>query len=197
MTPRHALVAAAAVGLLLAGCTSDPEPIASPSPTAPAAASASASPSPTSTLSTTEQKAVDEATTVILAREQLLTDLLADSDPRLNDLNDLVTDPQIDLDLTSTRQLIGARETVIESTGPKTIAAVEPIKIDLKGEPPTVTLLVCVDSSAVSGTYQDKPFTGSRQEMQYRVVKTTYLPAPGWAVAELMPAPGSDGSRPC
>jgi hypothetical protein len=197
MTPRHALVAAAAVGLLLAGCTSDPEPIASPSPTAPAAASASASPSPTSTLSTTEQKAVDEATTVILAREQLLTDLLADSDPRLNDLNDLVTDPQIDLDLTSTRQLIGARETVIESTGPKTIAAVEPIKIDLKGEPPTVTLLVCVDSSAVSGTYQDKPFTGSRQEMQYRVVKTTYLPDPGWAVAEVLPPKGSGGSRPC
>ena len=197
MTPRHALVAAAAVGLLLAGCTSDPEPIASPSPTAPAAASASASPSPTSTLSTTEQKAVDEATTVILAREQLLTDLLADSDPRLNDLNDLVTDPQIDLDLTSTRQLIGARETVIESTGPKTIAAVEPIKIDLKGEPPTVTLLVCVDSSAVSGTYQDKPFTGSRQEMQYRVVKTTYLPDPGWAVAEVLPPTGSGGSRPC
>jgi hypothetical protein len=148
-------------------------------------------------LSTTEQKAVDEATTVILAREQLLTDLLADSDPRLNDLNDLVTDPQIDLDLTSTRQLIGARETVIESTGPKTIAAVEPIKIDLKGEPPTVTLLVCVDSSAVSGTYQDKPFTGSRQEMQYRVVKTTYLPDPGWAVAEVLPPKGSGGSRPC
>jgi hypothetical protein len=197
MTPRHALVAAAAVGLLLAGCTSDPEPSSSPSPTAPAAASASASPSPTSTLSTTEQKAVDEATTVILAREQLLTDLLADSDPRLNDLNDLVTDPQIDLDLTSTRQLIGARETVIESTGPKTIAAVEPIKIDLKGEPPTVTLLVCVDSSAVSGTYQDKPFTGSRQEMQYRVVKTTYLPDPGWAVAEVLPPKGSGGSRPC
>ena len=134
---------------------------------------------------------------MILAREQLLTDLLADSDPRLNDLNDLVTDPQIDLDLTSTRQLIGARETVIESTGPKSIAAVEPVKIDLKGDPPTITLLVCVDSSAVSGTYRDKPFTGSRQEMQYRVVKTTYLPDPGWAVAEVLPPKGSEGSRPC
>ena len=197
MTPRPTLVAAAAVGLLLAGCTSDPTPTATGTPTSTASASSSTSPSPTSTLSAAEQKAVDEATTVILAREQLLTDLLADSDPRLNDLNDLVTDPQVDLDLTSTRQLIGARETVIESTGPKSIAAVEPVKVDLKGDPPTVTLLVCVDSSAVSGTYRDNPFTGSRQEMQYRVVKTTYLPDPGWAVAEVLPPKGSEGSRPC
>lgn len=197
MTPRHALVAALAAGLLLAGCTSDPEPIASPSPTASASATASASPSPSSTLPAAQQKAVDEATTVILAREQLLTDLLADPDPRLNDLNDLVTDPQLDLDLTSTRQLIGARETVIESTGPKSIAGVEPVRIDLKGDPPSVTLLVCVDSSAVAGTYRDKPFTGSRQEMQYRVVKTTYLPDPGWAVAQVLPPKGSEGSRPC
>jgi hypothetical protein len=199
MTPRHALVAAAAVGLLLAGCTSDPEPSSSPSPTtsASASASASASPSPTSTLPAAEQKAVDEASTVILAYEQLLTDLLADPDPRLNDLNDLVTDPQLEIDLNNRRQLIGARETVIESTGPKSIAAVEPVNIDLKGDPPTVTLLVCVDSSAVSGVYQDKPFTGSRQEMQYRVVRTTYLPDPGWAVAEVLPPKGSEGSRPC
>ena len=199
MTPRHALVAAAAVGLLLAGCTSDPTPTATGTPTASVSASpsASASPTPTSTLPAAEQKAVDEATQVILAYEQLLTDLLADPDPRLNDLNDLVTDPQLELDLNNTRNLIGARETTIESTGPKSIAAVEPVKIDLKGDPPTVTLLVCVDSSAVSGTYQDKPFTGSRQEMQYRVVKTSYLPDPGWAVAEVLPPKGSEGSRPC
>ena len=45
-----------------------------------------------------------------------------------------------------------AGKTVVESTGPVTIASVEPIKVDLKGDPPTVTLLVCVDRTATSGT---------------------------------------------
>jgi hypothetical protein len=197
MTPNPRLAAAIAGCLLLAGCTNDPGPVATPSPTSTASASASANPSPTSTLPAEQQQAVDEATAVILAYEQLLTDLLADPDPRLNDLNNLVTDPQLGLDLDNTSKLIRDRETVIDSTGPKSIASVEPIDIDLKGDPPTLTLLVCVDSTAVSGTYQAKPFTGSRREMQYRMVKTTYLPDPGWAVAELMPAPGSEASRPC
>jgi len=195
MTPRASLLAATAAGLLLVGCSATPD--TATSPTASASASTSSSPSPTSPLSAAKQQAVDEATAVILAREQLLTDLLADPTPRLNDLNDLVTDPQLDLDLNSTREFILARETVMASAGPITIASVEPVKIDLKGDPPTVTLLVCVDSSAVSGTYQGEPFTGSRQEGLYRVVKTTYLPDPGWAVAKLLPAPGSKGSRSC
>lgn len=198
--PRRAVVLVVG-GLLLAGCSSDPNPAttSTPSPptTASSSASASPSPTPTSTLTAAQQRAVDEATHVILSYEQLLTDLLADPEPRLNDLNNLVAQPQLELDLNQMRKLIGARETVIESAGPKTIVAVEPVKFDLKGDPPTVTLLVCVDASAVSGIYQGKPFTGSRQEMQYRVVKTTYLPAPGWAVAELVAPPGSEGSRPC
>ena len=206
MTPHpRTLAAAAALGLLITGCSTDTDPDPDPDPagpstptsSAPASASPTASPSPTSTLPLAKQKAVDQATAVILAYDQLMTDLLADPDPNLNDLNDLVTDPQLDIDLLNRRMLIGARETVIESTGPVTIASVDPVKIDLKGDPPTVTLLVCVDSSAVSGTYKDEPFTGSRQEMRYRVVKTTYLPDPGWAVARLMPPPGSEGSRPC
>jgi hypothetical protein len=197
MTPHPRLAAAIAGCLLLAGCTNDPGPVATPSPTSTASASASANPSPTSTLPAEQQQAVDEATAVILAYSQLLTDLIADPDPRLNDLNNLVTDPQLELDLTTMSKRIREGETVIESAGPKSIASVEPVKIDLKSDPPSLTLLVCVDSTAVSGTYQDKPFTGSRQEMQYRVVKTTYLPDPGWAVAEVLPPKGSDGSRPC
>jgi hypothetical protein len=196
--PRPAIPTLVAAGLLLAGCTIDTNPTAAPaSPSVSASASASASPAPSSTLSAAKQQSVDQATHVILAYEQLLTDLLADPEPRLNNLNDLVAQPQLEIDLNQTRTLLGAGKTVIESAGPKAIASVYPVKINLKGDPPTVTLLVCVDSSAVSGIYQDKPFTGSRQEMQYRVVKTTYLPDPGWAVAEVLPPSGSKGSRPC
>ena len=98
MTPRAPLAAAIAVGLLLAGCSSDPDPVASPTPTASASssASASASPSPTSTLSADKQQAIDEAAAVVLAYEQMFFDLQADPDPRLNDINNVVADPQLD-----------------------------------------------------------------------------------------------------
>lgn len=198
---RAAIAVLAVAGLLLAGCSSDPAPAPSgtPAASAPTSANASATPSPapSSTLSAAKQRVVNEAVAVILAYRQLFFDLLADPDPRLNDFNDLVTDPQLELDLNNTSMLLRAGETVIESAGPVTIAAVEPVTIDLKSDPPTVTLLVCVDASAVSGTEAGKPFTGSRQEMQYRVVKTGYLPDPGWAVAEVLPPKGTTGSRPC
>ena len=32
---------------------------------------------------------------------------------------------------------------------------------------------------------------------QYRVVKTTYLPDPGWAVSKVLPPKGFDQPQPC
>ena len=150
MTPRAPLAAAIAVGLLLAGCSSDPDPVTSPTPTASASssASASASPSPTSTLSADKQQAVDEAAAVVLAREQMFFDLQADPEPNLNDINNVVADPQLDRDLLSLQEaarLVAEGKKVVESTGPVTIASVDPVKVDLEGDPPTVTLEVCVD----------------------------------------------------
>ena len=203
--PNRTLTAAAVVGLLLTGCTTTgPDGATRPTPatSAPTSASASpsASPSPSSTLSAAKQKAVDEATLVVLAYEQMLEDIPADPEPYLNDLNNVATQPQLDLDLRSLQDAVVAiaqGKLVIEDTGPVTLASVEPVKVDLKGEPPTVTLEVCVDKTGTRSTYEDKPVTGSRQLIRYRVVKTTYLPDPGWAVAKVLPPAGFDQPQPC
>jgi len=202
MTPRTHLVAALAVGLLLAGCTSNPDPLTSPTTTASgsASASASASPSPTSTLSADKQQAVDEATAVVLAREQMFYDLQADPEPNLNDINNVVADPQLDRDLLSLQEaarLVAEGKTVVESTGPVTIASVDPVKVDLKGDPPTVTLEVCLDRTTTRVTYEGKPVEGGRELARYLVVKTTYLPDPGWAVSQVLPPKGHDQPQPC
>jgi hypothetical protein len=202
MTPRAPLAAALAVGLLLAGCTSDPEPIASPTPidSASSSASASASPSPTSTLSADKQQAVDEAAAVVLAREQMFYDLQADPEPNLNDINNVVADPQLDRDLLSLQEaarLVAEGKTVVESTGPVTIASVEPVKVDLEGDPPTVTLEVCLDRTTTRVTYEGQPVEGGRELARYLVVKTTYLPDPGWAVSQVLPPKGHDQPQPC
>ena len=39
--------------------------------------------------------------------------------------------------------------------------------------------------------------TGPRELAQYRVVKTTYLPDPGWAVSKVLPPKGFDQPQPC
>jgi hypothetical protein len=189
------------VGLLLTGCSSDPDPTTSSTPPASSPTSAStsptASPTPTSTLSAAEQKAVDHAAAAVLAYEQTIVDVLADPEPYLNAINNVAAQPQLEIELLNLQQLVAAGETVIQLSGPVTIASVEPIKVNLKGDPPTVTLLVCVDSTATSGTYKGEPWTGPRQLTQYRVIKTTYLPDPGWAVAKVLPPKGFDQPQPC
>lgn len=202
MTPRAPLAAAIAVGLLLAGCSSDPDPVASPTPTASgtSSASASASPSPTSTLSADKQQAVDEATAVVLAYEQMFFDLQADPDPRLNDINNVAAQPQLAIDLLSLQEaarLVAEGKKVVESTGPVTIASVDPIKVDLQGDPPTVTVEVCVDKTATRSTYEGDPIEAGRDLARYRVIKTTYLPDPGWAVSQVLPPKGHDQPQPC
>lgn len=206
--PTRTLTTAAVLGLLLTGCSSDPDPAASgtAAPSTPASTSASPSPtasasaSPSSTLSAAKQQAVDEATAVVLARTQMFFDLQADPEPYLNDINNVVANPQLDLDLLSLQEaagLVAAGKIVVESTGPVTIASVDPVKVDLAGDPPTVTLEVCVDKTATRSTYEGKPVEPGRELARYKVVKTTYLPDPGWAVAQVLPPKGFDQPQPC
>ena len=73
----RALAGLLAAGMLLAGCSSDPDPVAATSPSANPSTSAegvaSASASPSSTLTPEEQQAFDEATEVVLAYRQTIT----------------------------------------------------------------------------------------------------------------------------
>ena len=87
-SPSRALVGVLAAGLLLAGCSGDPDPVGT-SPSASASASASPSPSPTSTLTAEEQQAFEEATKVVLAYRQTITDLYSGARTNLNDLNEV------------------------------------------------------------------------------------------------------------
>ncbi|MGB8020605.1 MAG: hypothetical protein WCF04_05210 [Candidatus Nanopelagicales bacterium] len=203
MTPTRpftrTLAAATAAGVLLTGCTSDPGPAtsSSSSPSQSASATASVSPTPTSTLNAAKQQALDEATEAVRAHEQKIYDILADPEPRLDDMNTVAVQPQLDLDLRSLQQIVVAGKTTVETTGPVVVVSSEPVKFDLKGDPPTVTLVACVDRSANSGTEDGKPWTGLRQESEFRVVKTTFLPDPGWAVAKVLPPKGHDQPQPC
>lgn len=201
MTPTRTLTrvlaTTAAAGLLLTGCTNDPEPATSTSPSTTASPSTTTSPSPTSTLSAAQQKALDQAAEAVRAYEQTIYDILADPTPRLNDINNVAAQPQLDIDLRSLQEIVVAGNTRVETTGPVVVVSFELIKLALKDDPPTVTLVACVDRSANSGTEDGKPWTGLRQESQYRVVKTTYLPAPSWAVAQVLPPDGHDQPQPC
>ncbi len=195
MRATVALVAATA-GLLLAGCTSNPEP--SETTSGIPSASASVSASPTSTLPAADQQAFDDATETVRAYEQMFYDILADPEPSLNDMNEVATQPQLALDLKNLQGIVSEGGFSITTTGPIVVASAEPITVNLDGDPATVTLVACVDKSAASGTNPDgSSFTGVRQKSQYRVVKTTYLPAPGWAVAEVLPPDGFDQPQPC
>jgi hypothetical protein len=127
-------------------------------------------------------------------------DLQADPEPNLNDINNVVADPQLDRDLLSLQEaarLVAEGKTVVESTGPVTIASVEPVKVDLEGDPPTVTLEVCLDRTTTRVTYEGQPVEGGRELARYLVVKTTYLPDPGWAVSQVLPPKGHDQPQPC
>ncbi|MGB8020323.1 MAG: hypothetical protein WCF04_03770 [Candidatus Nanopelagicales bacterium] len=191
------LTAAVAAGVLLTGCTSGPGPAPSTSPSPTQSASTTASPTPSSTLTAAQQKALDQATEAVRAYEQTFYDILADPTPRLNDLNDVAAQPQLAIDLKNLQQIVVKGGFTIESSGPTAVVSVDPVKFDIKGDPPTVVLEVCVDQTAAHGTQDGKAWTGPREEAQYRVVKTTYLPAPGWAVAKVLPPKGHDQPQPC
>lgn len=197
-----ALAAAILLAVCLTGCSNDtPAQPASSPPTTSASTTtpppASASPSPASTLTAAEQQAVDEAADVVLAYEQMFYDLLSDPDPYINDLNTVAAQPQLRIDLRNIQRYIVEGKVTVESAGPVSLASVEPVKVKLKGDPPTVTLLVCVDHTATRGTDDGKPWTGVRTQSQYRVIKTDYLPDPGWAVAQVLPPKGEEQPQPC
>ena len=188
-----------AAGILLTGCSGGPAESPATTPSAPPSASAdpSAPPSPSSSLSAAEQQAFEEATEVVLAYEQAIYDILASPDPQLNDMNLVAAQPQLAIDLSSLQSIIAAGDTSLTETGPVTLVNAGPMRFNLTANTPSVVLLACVDRSANSGTTAEGPWVGLRQRSQYRVVKTDYLPAPGWAIAKVLPPDGRDQPEPC
>ncbi|MGB8020329.1 MAG: hypothetical protein WCF04_03800 [Candidatus Nanopelagicales bacterium] len=187
-----ALTVLLASGMLLAGCRSEPAPQGSGSPTPSASATTSTatpgspSPSATSTLTAAQEEAFAQATDVVMAYRQTITDLYSGARTRINDLDNYATGDLLDQDRTAVS--LGVRQGIrSEPAGVQLVlVSAEPESVKLKADPPTVVLRACIDATDVTDVLADgtrRP--GVREQLQYTVVKTAYLPDPGWAVLRL------------
>jgi hypothetical protein len=188
---RHAL-AVLLTGLVLGGCGSDPSPDATASPPAPSTSattpsptgSGSASPSPSSTLTQAQQKAFDDAVQVVMDYRQIVVDLYSGARTRINDLDAVTTGAFHDKEVREVSRGL----TLGYASSPKGVqlkqVSAEPVKFNLKRDPPTVVVRVCIDGTDVTITDpQGKTSKGVREELDYTVVYTTYRPVPVWAVS--------------
>jgi hypothetical protein len=199
--PARTLAAALAAGVLLTGCsTSDPTAgtgsTGNPSSSAPASPSASAS--PTSTLTAEEQQAFAEATEVVLAYRQTITDLYSGARTNLNDLNDVAAGELRDQGLQNIQQSLsdGWRR---EPQGVELVlVSASPLDFELAGNPYTVVVRACIDATDV--TIVDPTGTkssGIREELDYTLTRTSYLPDPGWVVTRVTTGNDDPKARQC
>jgi hypothetical protein len=179
------------LALLLAGCSPDSTPSASPTPTA---SQTSVSPTPTSTLAPAEQEALDQATDVVVAYQQTIVDLYTGARTDVNDLNAVVaTGNLLDASLKSVSQGLSQGYRMEPANAQVVLVSAEPAGIELEADPVTVVVRACLDQSAITSVSPDgstKP--GVREEVDYTVVKTDYLPAPGWAVESMEGDPDAE-----
>jgi hypothetical protein len=137
-------------------------------------------------LSAAEQQAFEEATAVVLAYRQTITDLYSGARTDLNDLDDVATGELLDKGLMNIQQGLaqGGRN---EPQGAQlSLASATPLDVDLDGESDTVVIRACIDATTVTVVDPDglrKP--GVREMADYTVIRTTYLAPPGWAVSRV------------
>ena len=189
-----------AAGILLTGCSSDPAESPASSPSAPPSASAgvdpSAPPSPTSSLSAAEQQAFEEATDVVLAYRQTITDLYSGARTDLNDLNLVAAGELRDKGLTNVQQSLGEGWTSEPSGALLELVWATPISVDLTANPNVVIVSACLDASSVVDVSPDgSRDVGAREKANYEVTRTAYLPDPGWAVTGVRGAASQEDRR--
>ncbi len=198
----RALAAILAAGMLLAGCSSDPDAVATASPSAKPSTSAegeaSASASPSATLTAEEQQAVDEATKVVLAYRQTITDLYSGARTNLNDLNEVAAGELRDQGLRNIQQSLTDGWRYEPANAEVTVSSSEAREVNLQDDPQTVVLKACIDTTAITGVDPDgKRVPGIREQLQYTVTRTTYLPKPGWAVTRVSTVSDEAEDRRC
>lgn len=187
-----ALFLGAVLVVVVAGCGPTDQPTATPtSPSSSETASASpstspsesGSPSPTSTLTAAQQEAFAQATDVVMAYSQTITDLYSGARTRVNDLDNYVTGDLLEAERMAVSQGVSQGKRSEPKGVQLTLVSAEPVKVSLKADQPTVLLWACIDGTKVTGIDADGTrLPGKRERAQYQVVKTTYLPDPGWAV---------------
>lgn len=194
MNRRHPLTLAltAALVIVLAGCTDNTPPPGDGSPTIPVTSTAPNSSTPTpsasSTLTAAQQQAFDDATDAVMAFRQTWVDLYTGARTNLNDLHTVLAEGDLlDASLKTVQQDLNSGVSSSPKGAQITLVSAEPVSIKLKKDPPTVVVRACIDATNVMTKLAEdaSPHEGSREEATYTVVKTTYLPAPGWAVQEM------------
>lgn len=149
-------------------------------------ATASASPIASPALDDHEQVAVDEATAAVLAYRQTLTDLYSGARTNLNDLNLVTVGVALEQGLPNASIAIRKGYRVEPQGVHVTVASAEPKKLTLKKGASTVVLSVCIDATQLEGVDPDgSRHPGVRERLDYKVVQTKHLPAPGWAVTQV------------
>ncbi len=196
MRPPHRPIFAAllAAGLLLAGCdggaSPQESPTATPRPSTSATASSSPSASPSTTLSAAQQEAFQQATDVVMAYRQTITDLYTGARTRINDLDNYVTEPQLERERNAVQKGLASGRRSEPLGGQLRLVSAEPIRVRLKADPPRVVARVCIDATDLTGIAPDgSRESGVREQLDYVVIKTTYLPDPGWAVKRVTGEP--------
>jgi hypothetical protein len=134
-------------------------------------------------LTAAQQEAFEQATEVVMAYRQTIIDLYSGARTRVNDLDNYVTGDLLDSErIAVSRGLAEGKRSKPEGIQLKLVSS-EPVTVDLKSDPAQVRLWVCIDGTAITARDPDgTEYPGKRERLQYEVVRTTYLPAPGWAV---------------
>ena len=105
------------------------------------------SPSPSSALPADQQQAFEEAAKVALAYRQTITDLYSGARTDLNDLNEVASGDRVDRDLKKPAQPPqGLAFWSKRKGGQLVLVSAEPVKVNLKKDPPTVVVRACIDA---------------------------------------------------
>ncbi len=177
-------------GILLTGCSSDPDPVVSASASAAPSASASASgsaspsaaPSPTSTLTAAEQEAFDEATAAVMAYRQIGVDLYSGERTQINDLDDFTTGTLRTQEVNGVAQALAQGYSSEPRGAQLELVGAEALKVRLQKAPPTVVVRACIDGTEVTIVDPEGArTTGVREVLDYTVILKDW----GWAVAEV------------
>ncbi len=123
---------------------------------------------------------------MVLAYRQTITDLYSGARTNLNDLNEVATGDLVDQDLKDIQSSIGDGWKGEPRGAELVLVSAQPIKVSTAMDPSTVFVRACIDASAVTDVSPSgRRSEGSREELDYTVTKTTYLPPPGWAVSRV------------